>query len=118
ITSFSRARRRATVDRLPGVASSASSDQVLRVIAAARLGLTPLVRRFSRDFDALQIPERYRIFRLVTPRVVRAMHSCGVEVHVWTVNDPRDMLRLLNAGVDGLITDRCDLARELVDSRP
>jgi glycerophosphoryl diester phosphodiesterase len=118
ITSFSPARRRATVDHLPGVATSASSDQVLRVVAAARLGLTPLVRRFSRDFDALQIPERFRIFRLVTPRVVRAMHACGVEVHVWTVNDPRDMLRLLNTGVDGLITDRCDLARELVDSRP
>lgn len=118
ITSFSRARRRATVDRLLGVASSASWDQVLRVVVAARLGLIPLVRRFSRDFDALQIPERYRIFRLVTPRVVRAMHACGVEVHVWTVNDPVDMLRLLDAGVDGLITDRCDLARELVDARP
>lgn len=118
ITSFSRARRRATVDRLLGVASSASWDQVLCVVVAARLGLIPLVRRFSRDFDALQIPERYRIFRLVTPRVVRAMHACGVEVHVWTVNDPVDMLRLLDAGVDGLITDRCDLARELVDARP
>lgn len=117
ITSFSRGRRRATVDRLPGVASSASSDQVLRVVAAARLGLTWLVRRLTRDFDALQIPERYRIFRLVTPRVVRAMHACGVEVHVWTVNDPVDMSRLLKMGVDGLITDRCDLARELVDSR-
>jgi glycerophosphoryl diester phosphodiesterase len=75
------------------------------------------VRRLTRDFDALQIPERYRIFRLVTPRVVRAMHACGVEVHVWTVNDPVDMSRLLKMGVDGLITDRCDLARELVDSR-
>lgn len=118
ITSFSRSRRRATVDRLPGVATSASSDQVVTIVAAAKLGLTPLVRRLSRDIDALQLPERFGIFRLVTRRVVRALHACGVEVHVWTVNDPRVMRQLLDIGVDGLITDRCDLARELIDSRP
>jgi len=38
-------------------------------------------------------------------------------VHVWTVNEPADMRRLLDLGVDGLVTDRCDLALELVRSR-
>jgi glycerophosphoryl diester phosphodiesterase len=45
------------------------------------------------------------------------MHAAGVEVHVWTVNDPSDMIRLLDAGVDGLVTDRCDLARAVAITR-
>jgi len=117
ITSFSDKRRRATVDRLPGVATSASSDQVFGAIIAAKLGLAPLVRRITRRIDALQLPERFGIFRLVTRRTVTAMHACGIEVHVWTINDPRVMRRLLTLGVDGIITDRSDLAREVIDSR-
>jgi len=49
--------------------------------------------------------------------VIRRMHAIGVEVHVWTVNDPALMARLLALGVDGLVTDRCDLAAHLVTGR-
>ena len=118
ITSFSRRRRLDTVRLLEGVATSASSDGVLGAVVAAKLGLSPIVRRVTHRIDAVQLPERYGIFRLVTRRTVHALHACGVEIHVWTVNDPREMRRLLELGVDGLITDRCDLARELIDSLP
>ncbi|WP_241981242.1 glycerophosphodiester phosphodiesterase family protein [Cryobacterium algoritolerans] len=60
--------------------------------------------------SAMQVPETVRSLRILTPRFIRAMHTVGVEVHVWTVNDPAAMRRLLDAGVDGLITDRSDLA--------
>lgn len=54
---------------------------------------------------ALQIPETWGGRTLVTPDSVRAAHALGLEVHVWTVNEPQDMERLLALGVDGLMSD-------------
>ncbi|KGJ72642.1 glycerophosphodiester phosphodiesterase, partial [Cryobacterium roopkundense] len=65
----------------------------------------------------VQVPEKSGALRIVTPRFVRAMHSAGVEVHVWTVNELAAMERLLAWGVDGLITDRTDLATALISRR-
>ncbi len=56
--------------------------------------------------------------RIVTPRLLRLVHDADVEVHVWTVNDRHDMDRLLALGVDGLVTDRADLALNATASRP
>ncbi|PZQ66352.1 MAG: glycerophosphodiester phosphodiesterase, partial [Cutibacterium acnes] len=54
---------------------------------------------------------------IVGPRFLRLVHEAGVEVHVWTVNDPLDMERLLDLGVDGLVTDRADLALQVTRRR-
>ena len=45
---------------------------------------------------------------MVTPnkRFIRAMKQRGLQTHVWTVNDPGEMRRLIDMGVDGLMTDR------------
>ena len=51
--------------------------------------------------------------RVVTPRFVQYAHEAGVAVHVWTVNDEADMRRLLDWGVNGLISDRPDMAVEV-----
>lgn len=117
VTSFSAGNRLAAVADLIGVATSGSVPQVLLGALGGRFGIRPLVRAATRDIDALQLPERYRNVRLVTRRSVAALHRAGIEVHVWTVNQPDVMRRLLELGVDGIITDRCDLAREVVDSR-
>lgn len=55
--------------------------------------------------DALQIPPSYESWQLVTPESVEFAHRVGVEVHVWTVNEQAEMTRLLDMGVDGLISD-------------
>lgn len=117
ITSFDERRRRAAADALPGVASSASVTSVLLAIAGAKLGITALVRRALRGLVAVQIPERRGLLRLVTARTVSVLHRAGVEIHVWTVNEPKQMTRLLDLGVDGLVTDRCDVLKALVASR-
>ena len=54
---------------------------------------------------------------LATPRFVRRAHRAGQEVYVWTVNDPAWMLGGMSRGVDGLITDKPDLARQVVERR-
>lgn len=117
VTSFSESRRRATANALPGVATSASFGAGARVLAASRLGLSARVRAILRSIDAVQLPERWNGIQVVTPRLIRMVHAANVEVHVWTVNDPIDMSRLLDLGVDGLVTDRADLAMEVLRSR-
>lgn len=117
ITSFDESRRRRTVAGLPGVASSASVGRFVPAVIAAKAGVAPLVRRSLRGLVAVQVPERSGPLEIITPRVVAAMHAAGLEVHVWTVNDVATMERLLDLGVDGIVTDRCDLLKGLLDSR-
>ena len=54
---------------------------------------------------ALQIPPRYESWDLITPDSIDFAHRLGVEVHVWTVNEEAEMDRLLDLGVDGIISD-------------
>lgn len=123
VTSFDEGRRSAIATGLADavgqgrVASSASAAMLLRALPAATFRSMGIVRRTLAGVQALQVPERFRGVPIVTERLVRQMHSLGVEVHVWTVNDPRAMHRLLDLGADGIVTDRCDLALAVVASR-
>lgn len=117
ITSFATDRRKAVADAFPGIASSPAVPEFAPALVGAKLGVAPLVRRSLRGFAAVQVPERRGPVRIVTRRTVERFHAAGVEVHVWTVNDPKDMARLLDLGVDGIVTDRCDLLAALVKSR-
>ena len=55
--------------------------------------------------------------RIVSARFLEFAHREGLAVQVWTVNDTADMHRLLDMGVDGLITDRADLLRAVREER-
>jgi glycerophosphoryl diester phosphodiesterase len=97
----------------PRVATSGAQPEVRLALYRSWFGLFPR----SVPYRALQVPERREATRVVTPRFIRAAHRAGVAVQVWVVNQPADMERLLGWGVDGLITDRPDLALELVRRR-
>ncbi|CAN5255112.1 hypothetical protein BH09ACT1_BH09ACT1_25780 [soil metagenome] len=99
---------------LPGVATSASAGLVFLALVGAKLGIRPLVRFALRSVDAVQVPERALRLRITTPRMVHAFHQAGVEVHVWTINDAADVRRLVALGVDGVVTDRTDIAARVV----
>jgi glycerophosphoryl diester phosphodiesterase len=60
---------------------------------------------FTPAGQAFQIPSEYGDITLVDQQSVEAAHALGLEMYVWTVNEPDEMNRLLQLGVDGLITD-------------
>jgi glycerophosphoryl diester phosphodiesterase len=66
---------------------------------------------------ALQLPRTSRGVRVIDGRLVEAAHGLGLQVHVWTVNKPVEMAELLDLGVDGLITDRPDLLKDVLEER-
>lgn len=114
LTSFSERRRRQALALLPEVATSASQPMVVRALAAQRLGLQRALARVLEPVEALQVPRRHRGIEILTERSIAAFRAAGVEVHAWTINDPVEMQELLAMGVDGIVTDRCDLALPLL----
>ena len=66
---------------------------------------------------ALQVPTQIRGARIVDRRLVDTAHANGLQVHVWTVNERQDMEDLLAIGVDGIITDRPDVLKDLLVER-
>jgi glycerophosphoryl diester phosphodiesterase len=61
-------------------------------------------------YGGYQVPELNGRMRIVSPRFIRDAHGSGLKVQVWTVDEEPDMRRLLEWGVDGLISNRPDLA--------
>ena len=126
IASFSDRRRRAVLKQLSRrTASSAGTfANALFLVLGPLLSVRPLASpvravllRALRDVDALQVPVRYRAIPVVTPGFVRRAHELGLYVHVWTINDPAEMRRLLDLGVDGVVSDRADLLKEVLQAR-
>lgn len=63
--------------------------------------------------SALQLPVQRRGLRVVDHKLVDAAHNAGIQVHVWTINDPSEARDLFAMGVDGVVTDRPDLMMRL-----
>ncbi len=64
-----------------------------------------------------QVPARIGGRRFVDARYLAAARRLGLPVHVWTVNDRAEMTRLLDLGVDGIMTDRADVLRDVLVER-
>ena len=64
--------------------------------------------------DCLQIPIYHYGIKLVTKRFIKFVQSLGLKIHVWTINDENTMQKLIDLGVDGIITDRPKLLKEVL----
>jgi len=102
----------------PAAATSAARDEIRRALWRSWIGLGPT----RPPYVAFQVPELAGPIRVVSPRFVRAAHGSRLRVQVWTVDRAADIRRLLQWGVDAIITDRPDVAVEIVkqfvDGRP
>ena len=98
----------------PALCTSAGPRDVARVVAAS-VSSRALAR--SVPALALQVPVKQGPLPVVTPRFVRTAHSLGMAVHVWTVDDPAEITRLLDMGVDGIMSDDTRTLKNIMVSR-
>ena len=116
VGSFSIRRMRAFRRRTGG--RVATSAHPLEVAAYVVVPSARVVRRLTGDRPrALQVPHRRGPLVVASPGLVRRAHANGVDVHVWTIDDPDEMHALVDRGVDGLMTDRTDILRDVLRSR-
>ncbi|WP_281860187.1 glycerophosphodiester phosphodiesterase family protein [Salana multivorans] len=115
LTAFS-ARRVATMARVTQEKAmiGVGMADVARLLAwthlPGRAAVLASVGRYAGSPRAIQVPLTFRGIPVVTAKFVDAAHSAGHVVHVWTVNDPAEMHRLLDLGIDGIVTDVPTLA--------
>lgn len=114
VGSFSEARV-VRAQRLAGprLATSYGTRGVLNL----RLRSWGVPAALRRSAVAAQVPEAQSGIQVVDHRFVRTAHARGLQVHVWTVNEAEHMHRLLDLGVDGIMTDHIDTLRKVMEDR-
>ena len=122
LASFSETRLKRMRVALPGVRSSLGTGAIAVLVLAAHLPriIGPALARVlvpgpRQGVEAVQVPQRKGIVRVITPEFVRLCHARGLAVHAWTINREADMRALLEMRIDGIITDRPTLAQRVID---
>jgi glycerophosphoryl diester phosphodiesterase len=123
-------RRCAALDRVCVGSFDAGRTDRLRRLLGERLCWSPSHAGVARlwlagwglplpagEYPVVQVPPSFHGIPVVTRRFVAAAHARGVQVHVWTVDDTAAMERYLDLGVDGLMTDRPSLLRQVLERR-
>ncbi|MFN2225086.1 MAG: glycerophosphodiester phosphodiesterase [Anaerolineae bacterium] len=98
-------------DICPEVVTGTTQNEVIVLFALSRLFLEGA---YGPAAGAMQVPEYRSGLHVLAPRLVDAAHRRGLEVHAWTINDEADMRRLIDLGVDGIITDYPDRLLEVL----
>ena len=94
--------------------TSAGIGNGFRFWASVRLGLSRVGRY---PFDALQVPLSWDGFRVLDRPFLEAAHARGLHVHCWTIDDAATMNRLLDMGVDGIMSDQPEILRDVFRER-
>ena len=111
VSSFSDAsRKRALATSPTPLATSAGSTKVLLSYLLARAGLEKSLAKQLVGIDALQIPIKLYGIDFTHPKFLEQILPLGVEIHYWTINEPKTMVELYSLGAHGIVTDRADLA--------
>ncbi len=95
-----------------GLAVAAGSRRVMALVLRANRIPVPF-----EGVDAAQVPVRMGRIEIVTERFIEHAHEVGIHVHVWGVDDSAEMHRLLDLGVDGLMTDEVEVLKSVLCDR-
>jgi glycerophosphoryl diester phosphodiesterase len=101
----------------PRLATSTGTREVARLWLASRVGRRARRVRVPETVVATQVPVRHGRLRVLDARFVALAHRLGLQVHAWTIDDAAEMNELLDLGVDGIMTDRIDVLREVYAAR-
>ncbi|MEO6120931.1 MAG: glycerophosphodiester phosphodiesterase family protein, partial [Acidimicrobiales bacterium] len=99
--------------RAPGVGTVAGTSAMVGFYFAVRQGAEPPPMPHA----ALQVPPSFEGIEVVDEAFVAAAHACGLAVHVWTIDEPDEMVCLLDLGVDGVMTDCPSVLAEVLAAR-
>jgi glycerophosphoryl diester phosphodiesterase len=114
VASFAAAATQSFRAACPEVATGAVFSEAARFFLLSRLGLPAPARP---DAEALLVPLRFGLFHVPTAGFARAAHRLNLRVQAWLANERAQMEALLEAGVDGIITDYPDRLAELLRER-
>ncbi|MDR6939967.1 glycerophosphodiester phosphodiesterase [Arcanobacterium hippocoleae] len=121
LSSFNETRLKMLRRMLPGVVTSLGQGAMALLLLQSKLPrrlqkfVDRLVPGVAQGAQAIQVPCVFAKINIVTPQLIDLCHRRGQAVHVWTVNEADEMLRLLKMGVDAIITDEPSLARRVIN---
>jgi len=112
VASFDDATIKAFREACPNVATSVSESEGRLFYILSRLFLT---EAYSPPAESLQVPEYSGGLHVLTERSMNSAASRNMDVHVWTVNEEEDMRRMIDLGVNGIITDYPDKLLQILE---
>ncbi|MBY0148503.1 glycerophosphodiester phosphodiesterase [Neobacillus niacini] len=95
-------------------ATSAGRQEVKNFVVTHKFLLRNL---YVPEVDAFQIPVEDSGFDLTDQRLIDGAHRLGMDIHYWTIDDPETMEKLIEAGADGILTNRPDLLLQLLKEK-
>lgn len=118
IGSFSTDRLNQIRDYIPEVATSLGGREILQMVVQSRFrALKAAVQNRLPNQIAIQVPVKAYGIEIVRPQFVKFVHDLGMQVHVWVVDDPEEMHRLYDMGVDAIMTDRPRVLKKVLQDR-
>jgi glycerophosphoryl diester phosphodiesterase len=96
----------------PEIATSPSGGDVRQFVFLNFVFLSEII---NPTYQVFQVPVENSGITVITERFVKSAHNRNLQVQVWTINDPAEMERLIDLGVDGIMTDRPDILLALLE---
>jgi glycerophosphoryl diester phosphodiesterase len=92
-------------------------DALCSSLGPKQIAALKFVGRVPWGGQIAQVPIRMKSLTIVTERSIRRAHELGLQVHVWTIDERTEMERLLDLGVDGVMTDRPKVLKDVLTAR-